>query len=206
MVAFSTARGTGSASCLPWRTWDRSGRAVTIRPLVANDAVEYLRHTARIVKETPYMLQCEYDPLPPVEAQRRLIEQIARSANSQSLIAFRPGATQNLRIVGSITLLGGRSQRTRHVCSLGMGVDRAEWGQGIGGMLLDAALHWGRSHAFVVRIGLQVFTDNESAIHLYRSRGFVVEGTMERDVMLGDSYGTLEGMSLDVSAAGKTAT
>jgi len=192
-------RRRGGPGRLPWRTDDRQGQPVTIRVTVAHDATEYLAHMQRIVSETHYMLQCHYDPLPSVEAQRRLIDQLARSENSLSLVAYRPGAPKGFRVAGSATLLGGRSRRTQHVCSLGMGVDRTDWGRGLGGMLLDAALAWARTNPQLMRLGLQVFTDNHAARALYVSRGFDSEGEMHREVLVGGSFHPLEGMSLDVS-------
>lgn len=66
--------------------------------------------------------------------------------------------------------------RRRHVATLGIAVDAAVHGQGIGRRLMaalcDYADHWGQ----LLRIELTVFADNEVAIRLYRSMGFVQEG------------------------------
>ena len=83
-----------------------------------------------------------------------------------------------------------------------MGVDRTEWGLGLGGMMLDATIAWARANPILHRIGLQVFIDNEHALALYASRGFRDEGTMNDEVLIEGRYQPLRGMSLDVSSAG----
>ncbi|CAA0109956.1 Mycothiol acetyltransferase [BD1-7 clade bacterium] len=57
-----------------------------------------------------------------------------------------------------------------------MGIVRGHRGQRIGSALLSTAL----SHAWqtgLKRIELDVFADNEAAIHLYTKHGFSIEGT-----------------------------
>ena len=57
----------------------------------------------------------------------------------------------------------------------GMWVAPSARGQGAGGALVDAVVAWARAEAFP-RILLDVGDDNEPAIHLYASRGFVPTG------------------------------
>lgn len=194
MFGHASNSGTG----LPFRGLDRQGELVTIREAVVNDAVEYLAHMRRIVGETEFMLQCAYDPLPPVDVQRRLLGQLECSDNSIGLVAYRPNSDRGSHIVGSLTLLGGRSLRTRHNCTLGMGIDRSAWGRGLGGMLLDAAVAWARASPVLTRMGLQVFDDNHSALALYLGRGFEDEGTMQREVVVDGTSHHLVGMGLQV--------
>lgn len=74
-----------------------------------------------------------------------------------------------------------------HVGALGMGV-RREWRRhGVGRRLLDECLALARS-AGLEKIELEVFTDNESAIHLYESLGFVREGVKSRARKLEGRY------------------
>jgi ribosomal protein S18 acetylase RimI-like enzyme len=74
-----------------------------------------------------------------------------------------------------------------HVGALGMGV-RREWRrQGVGRRLLDECLALARS-AGLEKIELEVFTDNEGAIRLYESLGFVREGVKCRARKLEGRY------------------
>jgi putative acetyltransferase len=68
--------------------------------------------------------------------------------------------------------------RRRHVGQLGMAV-RDDWqGRGAGSALMQAALDLGDRWLNLRRIELEVYTDNEPAIRLYKKFGFVTEGTL----------------------------
>ncbi len=67
--------------------------------------------------------------------------------------------------------------RRRHVGQIGMGV-RDDWqGQGVGSTLMQAMIDLADKWLNLSRIELEVYTDNEAAIHLYKKFGFVTEGT-----------------------------
>lgn len=67
--------------------------------------------------------------------------------------------------------------RRRHVGQIGMAV-RDDWqGKGVGSALMQAMTELADKWLNLTRIELEVYTDNESAIHLYKKFGFVVEGT-----------------------------
>lgn len=69
------------------------------------------------------------------------------------------------------------SPRRRHVGAIGMAV-RDDWhGKGVGNALLQAAIDLAERWLNLRRLELEVYTDNEPAIHLYEKQGFVIEGT-----------------------------
>jgi L-phenylalanine/L-methionine N-acetyltransferase len=70
--------------------------------------------------------------------------------------------------------------RRRHVARIGMAV-RDDWqGKGVGAALMQGAVDLADKWLNLERLELDVFTDNEPAIRLYKKFGFVVEGTMRR--------------------------
>ena len=84
------------------------------------------------------------------------------------------------------------SHRRRHVGSFGMCVHDEWQGKGIGNALVEAMLDLSDNWLNLLRLELQVFTDNERAIKLYRKHGFEVEGTLRkyayRDGAFADVY------------------
>ncbi len=70
--------------------------------------------------------------------------------------------------------------RRRHVGQLGMAVRDDVQGQGAGTALLHAALELADRWLNLQRIELEVYVDNEPALHLYQKSGFVIEGAMSR--------------------------
>ena len=81
------------------------------------------------------------------------------------------------RIVGMAALhVQQPSLRRHHVRGLGIAVAPAWQRQGVGRRLMTRLLDWADHWAGVLRVELWVHADNEHAIALYRSLGFVEEG------------------------------
>jgi ribosomal protein S18 acetylase RimI-like enzyme len=82
-----------------------------------------------------------------------------------------------------------RSQaRLRHTADLAMGVARGARGQGLGQLVLRAALDQVRAVAVIEIVYLMVRSDNAPAIHLYEKAGFEVVAVLDRDTRIGDAY------------------
>jgi L-phenylalanine/L-methionine N-acetyltransferase len=68
--------------------------------------------------------------------------------------------------------------RRRHVGQIGMAV-RDDWqGKGVGTALMHAAIDLADKWLNLIRLDLEVYTDNEAAIHLYKKFGFAIEGKL----------------------------
>jgi len=82
-------------------------------------------------------------------------------------------------IVGQLGLHAFLSRpRRRHVGELGMAV-RDDWqGKGAGSALMQAAIDLSDRWLNLRRLELEVYTDNEPAIRLYKRFGFSIEGTL----------------------------
>ena len=80
------------------------------------------------------------------------------------------------RIVGSAGLHAMPGLRRSHVRGLGIGIAQEWQGRGVGHLLIARLLDWADNWAAVLRVELTVHADNERAIALYRSMGFVEEG------------------------------
>jgi putative acetyltransferase len=85
-------------------------------------------------------------------------------------------AEVNGRVVGNIDITRHRN-RASHSGHLGMAVHDDFQNQGIGSALMDAMLDMAFNWLNLKRVELQVYTDNERAIHLYKKFGFEIEGT-----------------------------
>lgn len=69
--------------------------------------------------------------------------------------------------------------RHRHVGEINLiAVRDDQHGQGIGRLLMQALVDLAEQWLQITKLNLLVWEDNESAIHLYRQFGFVVEGTI----------------------------
>ncbi len=106
--------------------------------------------------------------------------------------AYKLVAAVDGRVVGHLGLFVAANPRRSHAGSIGMAVHDAWQGRGVGSALLSAALELADRWLNLSRVELEVFTDNEPAVRLYRRTGFEVEGTLVgyalRDGALVDCY------------------
>ncbi|CAQ83736.1 MULTISPECIES: GNAT family N-acetyltransferase [Photorhabdus] len=82
--------------------------------------------------------------------------------------------------MGQIGIEICQNLRRRHVATFGIGVHADYQGQSIGSELIKAMLDMCDNWLNVERIELEVYTDNDVAITLYKNFGFEIEGTAKR--------------------------
>lgn len=92
------------------------------------------------------------------------------------------------KVVGIVGLNVSSNPRTNHTASLGIMVHKAYQGIGIGKKLMTEILDLADNWLMTIRIELGVFTDNEKAINLYKSFGFVIEGTRKYAAIKNGKY------------------
>lgn len=151
-----------------------AGRTVRIRRVTVADAAAMAR-TMGDPGVLPQLLQVPY---PSEEAWRaRLTELLAPGRPEILLVAECPDRDGTLQVVGNAGLQpAGTALRRRHAMSLGLAVNPEAQGRGVGSALLTALCDWADQWGQVLRLELQVFTDNTRAIRLYERFGFVREG------------------------------
>ena len=81
------------------------------------------------------------------------------------------------QVVGCVGLVLSRGRRA-HTGAIGMSVDEAFQRRRIGTALLAAIVDLADNWYNLLRLELEVYTDNEGAIRLYRRFDFVIEGTL----------------------------
>ncbi|MGT8858311.1 N-acetyltransferase [Enterobacter sp. 186315] len=91
-------------------------------------------------------------------------------------------------IVGDLALQIEASPRRSHVASFGISVAAHAQGRGVGSALMREMINLCDNWLRIERIELTVFSDNPSALALYRKFGFEIEGTGKKFALRNGEY------------------
>lgn len=171
-----------------------SGRAVVLRAAEEADGgafLEFHRHTSA----TSPFVATSPDELTETAADRaKAVRQHRERPNELLLLAIdeslsrRPDETMG-GIVGGLGLRTPGKRKLNHVVDLGMSVRDTWRGQGLGRVLMAAALDWATQNPMIEKVCLGVMPPNDAAMKLYVSMGFEVEGVQRRYVKQAVAWG-----------------
>lgn len=103
----------------------------------------------------------------PVEDEEKYLDSMLNSTSSVMLAAKKDG-----KIVGIASFNGFGKERMKHRGEIAISVLKSQWGRGIGKMLMEAVIKFAKETAKAEIISLEVRSDNEKAIGLYKKFGF----------------------------------
>ncbi|WDF05625.1 GNAT family N-acetyltransferase [Shouchella hunanensis] len=89
-------------------------------------------------------------------------------------------------IAGMIHFLPSKSKRLSHQGMVGISIKEFYAGQGIGTELMTRLLRWAKAQANIEKVSLEVFSNNERGLSLYKKLGFQEEGRLKRNARLDD--------------------
>lgn len=157
---------------------------IVIREAIPSDAEQIIPYVQRLCAEPGSNIELPAGEFTlTVDEEQAILSDYARSDNSIYLVAELGG-----KIIGTLNCRGSKRQAIRHTVTLGMSVDPAWRGKGIGSLLMARAIEWAKGTGIVKRIELSVFAHNEAAIHLYRKFGFAVEGQRRQAIFRDEQY------------------
>ncbi len=171
----------------------KNGLVLLIREALGEDARAVLDYVEEISGESDFL---SFSPgeLELTEAEEENFLRNYRDSDNQLYIL---GLIDNM-IVSTLGFSAGRRPRVRHSGEFGMAVRKQYWDLGIGSLMLDTLIHWARATRVVKKINLRVRTDNQRAIALYKRKGFVIEGTISREIFLNGKYFDHHWMGLEL--------
>lgn len=155
---------------------------IEIREACAADAEKMILYNKKVGSETDFLsfgtdtfnISCD--------KEARFLERFRNSKKDLMLVAY-----DNEKIVANASIEGHRTQRYSHRAELSITVLKKYWGQGIGSSLMEKLI------AFAEEIGyksiyLEVRSDNERAINLYKKFGFVCAGVYKEYFKIDSKY------------------
>lgn len=164
---------------------------IEIREMMPEDAEELIACIKRTGGETDH-LTFGGEGLPvTAEQEREYLEQMHHAQKSVQYGVWKDG-----ELVGNGSL-NGLPRRMSHYADVGLAVVKAQWNQGIGGMLLKKLIEYAREAGIEI-LKLEVRSDNAAAIHLYEKYGFRQVGRMPAYFKIGNEYFDFEIMCLDL--------
>ena len=158
----------------PRHTALKNGTTVLIRQAELEDAEKLLHCIKTYIPQSDYIPKLEREITLTVEQEKEWINTLLLNDNSLLLVAEHDG-----QIIGNIDLTGNRRKMMEHTAVIGMGMVTAYRNSGLGTALLAATIEWAQNNPILELIWLQVFTENQPGIALYRKMGFEENGIIK---------------------------
>ena len=150
----------------------KQDKAITIEKAKAQDAEAILEFTKICGSETDNLSFGENGIPVSADEEASYLASVENSDKDIFLVA-RDGN----EIVGTCSYSAFPKKRMAHRGEFGISVRKSYWNQGVGTMLMEHILDFAKNTAKSQIVSLEVRSDNEAAIHLYRKFGFEKIGT-----------------------------
>lgn len=149
----------------------KNGREALIRNGDGPDGAAVFENFNRTHAETDFLLSYPDENSFDAEQEARFLEGKTNSPDEIELIALVDGKIAGTAGIESV----GKKYKVKHRAEFGISLLREYWGLGLGRALAAACIQCARDAGYV-QLELNVVADNERALSLYRSLGFVEFG------------------------------
>lgn len=153
----------------------RDGRRCILRNGTAEDARAALDSFNLTHEETDYLLTYPDEGGPTLEDEAQYLQERTESDNEIEILAEVGDSIVGSAGVGCV----GPKEKLRHRAEFGISIEREYWGLGIGRALVEACIECAKAAGYA-QLELDVVADNERALALYQSEGFVEYGRNPR--------------------------
>ena len=159
----------------------KNGKKLTVRRAAEDNAEGVLNVLCTADSETRFLAREPEEKKPTVERERQMLSALGADPDS-ALFA----AEYDSKIVGICSVgLVRKNLRFRHRANVSFVVLKDFWGLGIGGKMMEECITWCKEHG-VEQIELDVVTENERAVNMYKSFGFRIIGTLPHALRYAD--------------------
>lgn len=156
---------------------------VIIRTAEVSDASSIIEVMMGVMKDTEFTIH-EQDEYPDtIESKSEQIKKYKNALGKLFLVAEVNGS-----VVGFLTFNNWDTRRTSHCGFLSMFIKSGFRGKGIGKVMLSLLIEWAELNPEIEKLCLAVFSNNHSAIKLYKQMGFAEEGRCAKEMKLNGNY------------------
>jgi len=171
----------------------KNKKTVVIRQAEVYDAESLLNCIKTYIPTSNYIPKLESEIKLTIDQEKEWINSFILNDNSLLLVAEYEG-----KVIGNIDLTGNRRKIMEHTAVIGMGLLQ-EWQHiGLGTAILSAIIEWAKNNPILELIWLQVYTENEAGLNLYRKMGFTENGIIQNFFKQDNKYFHNLTMSLTV--------
>lgn len=161
----------------------KDGRPLFIREAQGRDASAVLEYLDLISQETDFLTFGPGEFRLTEKEEFDYLEKCRAAENCLYILALLERT-----VIGTLTFEAGTRPRNEHAGEFGISVLKKYWGIGVASSLIDSLLEWSIDGNIIRKINLRVRADNHRAITLYKQNGFVVEGTLKKEIFLNNTY------------------
>lgn len=154
---------------------------MVIREIRESDAEAFWQMQFELDKETKYMM---YEPNERTKNLNLINKIVQNAADGRDLLLV---AENDNEIVGFLSAQRGAPNRIKHTAYIVVGIRKAFQGKGIGSEFFRKLDLWARQNG-IKRLELTVMCRNETAVHLYKKNGFVIEGIRKNSMIVDGRY------------------
>ncbi len=149
----------------------KDGRLCVLRNGTEPDAQGVLSNFILTHGQTEFLTTYPDETTLTVLQEKEYLKKKTENPREVELVAEVDGVITGTAGIGGV----GGAEKTSHRASFGISIDRAWWGLGIGRALTEACIECAAAAGYT-QLELEVVADNERALSLYKSVGFVEYG------------------------------
>ena len=149
-------------------------KEVKIRSAEISDAKNLLKTIKKYIADSEFIPKLEEEIKLTTEQEEDWISSFIEKENSLLLVAEYEN-----EIIGNIDITGNSRIIMEHTGVVGMGM-LAEWrNSGLGTELMKHSILWAKENPILELLWLQVYTENELGVNLYRKMNFKENGIIK---------------------------
>jgi RimJ/RimL family protein N-acetyltransferase len=149
----------------------RDGARAHLAPPQESDAQRLIDYLNSVKHETGFLLHSPNDPLPDLEAEVKWVRS-RREGKGITIVT----KDDDGNIIACCEVGCSNSYRYGHRGDIGISILGSWCNRGLGGLLMNELVAWGRAQAQIMVLSLCVYADNARAIKVYERAGFVQDG------------------------------